>query len=195
MTADTATNASSANGTFRRRKDDIKSAAEKPTLVKVLVENIPSSIRSLNRWVCWRWEKDKKTKWTKPPYNPRTGTKASSTNPDTWVTLEEAVAAVERGEYDGIGFCLGDGWAGIDLDDCVCPDTLTIDPWALVLVRHLNTYTEISPSRTGLKMLVRAGLPPKVPGKASRKLGSVEFYDSDRYFTVTGHRLREVPSC
>src|SRR5262249_55120958 len=153
-----------------------KKAATKPPAVEVRAGCIPESIRDLPRFVCWRWtwkgEQGKEPYWTKPPINPVTGSSADSTDPQTWATLDVALAMVESGKADGIGFVLGDGWCGVDLDDCVDPDSLVMDPWAQAIVNRLDSYTDRSPSMTGCKVLLRGSLP-----EGRRKMGPVEFYD------------------
>jgi primase-polymerase (primpol)-like protein len=53
---------------------------------------IPQELAALPNWVCWRIEPDKKSeRATKVPYSPKTGYKASSNNPQTWGTLDEAI--------------------------------------------------------------------------------------------------------
>jgi primase-polymerase (primpol)-like protein len=47
------------------------------------------------------------------------------------------------------GFPLGDGWAGIDFDDCVVNGKVA--RWASEIVRALGTYAELSPSGTGIR--------------------------------------------
>ena len=114
--------------------------------------------------------------------------------------VRRALAAYEQGRefvnsdgvsfrLDGIGFMLGDGWAGVDCDKCRDQQTGQISDRALAVVRRLNTYTEISPSRTGLKSLVRGELPP-----GRRRNDWIEMYDKVRYFTVTGSRLPLTPA-
>jgi putative DNA primase/helicase len=61
------------------------------------------NIRGLDQWVCWRLE-ERDGKPSKIPYSPLTGKRASSTNPATWASYSEAVAAYKEGDYDGIGF-------------------------------------------------------------------------------------------
>ncbi len=178
-----------ANGTGRRHKDGIKKARQKPPTVEVRLESIPAAIRDLERFVCWRWTWNERGYWDKPPVNARTGGLADTTDPETWATLAEALAFVRAGKADGIGFCLGEPWAGIDLDDCIDPDTGLIDPWARKLLGRLNSYTDRSPTLTGCKVLVRAKLPP-----GRRKMDPVEFYDATRYFTLTGHLLEGFPA-
>ena len=46
------------------------------------------------------------------------GVKASTTSPRTWSSFEAARATYQGRGYDGVGFVLGAGWAGVDLDSC-----------------------------------------------------------------------------
>jgi putative DNA primase/helicase len=50
-------------------------------------------------------------------------------------------------------------YVGIDLDGCRDPQTGVIEPWALEVVRLLDSYTEVSPSGRGLHIWVRGFLP------------------------------------
>lgn len=175
------------------------------------VDRIPAEIRALNRWVVWRYEqRPGNPKPTKVPYRPRSPrAKASSTDPSTWATFDEAVHVVNDGAADGIGFVLGDGWAGADFDDCILdsgeieqeeidPSTGEIKPGAAEFIRHLDSYTEISPSGAGLKSLVRGSKPR---GRCKRgctwesgRAGAIEMYDRGRFFTITGRHLEGTPT-
>ena len=55
------------------------------------------------------------------------------------------------------------------------------------IVRELDSYTEFSPSGTGLHVLLRAKLPP-----GGNRRGRIEIYDRGRFFTVTGRRLHSA---
>ena len=47
--------------------------------------SFPQELTALRQWICWRLEPDPRgEKPRKVPYAPRTGRKASSTNPETW---------------------------------------------------------------------------------------------------------------
>ena len=86
-----------------------------------MTPHYPRELAALPQWVCWRLEPDPKGgKDTKIPYNPKTGKKASSTNPQTWSTLREALAAAQKYLYTGIGFVFTreGGIVGIDIDHC-----------------------------------------------------------------------------
>ena len=147
-------------------------------------DSLPEEIRSAPRWVCWRGVAREKGGITKPPLRPQEKEAAAACNdPSTWGTLEDAVRSAQANAW-GIGFMLGDGFVGVDLDHCVDPNTGEPQPWAAKIVRDLDSYTEFSPSGTGLHILL-AGRIPEEAGDRRRK-GPVEVYDGGRYFTVTG---------
>src|SRR5215204_232018 len=109
---------------------------------------------------------------------------ANTTDPQTWRSYETAFEAfTDNAHFAGVGRVLraDEDYCGIDLDKCLDPDTGEISPWAATLIDRLDSYCEISPSLTGVKVWVRA------PGitKACVKAG-LEIYPSRRYFTVTG---------
>jgi putative DNA primase/helicase len=157
------------------------------------VDVIPDALRMRPQWVAWRYETRPgpgEPKPTKVPYNPRHGGKASSTDPGTWSTFDNVVLAADNG-YDGIGFVFAadDEVVGVDLDHCRNPETGSIEAWAIEILGETRSYTEVSPSGTGLHVFLRGRLPA-----GARKRGPVEIYDRGRYFTVTGQRLEELPA-
>ena len=145
---------------------------------------IPEAMRPERRWVCWRYA-DRNGKPTKVPIQPD-GTPAKSNDPSTWTTWEVALAAAQRYAAVGIGFVLGDGWVGIDLDHCQQPETGVIEPWAQAIMDHVQSYAEESPSGTGVHILCRGSLPP-----GRRRKGNIEVYADGRFFTITGRRLNQ----
>ena len=142
-------------------------------------------IRDLRQWVCWRSE-EHDGKRTKVPYSPSTGARARCDDPATWGTLTEARKTARERGYDGIGFVFtaSDPFCGVDIDVCLDPETGEAESWAMKIVEQLDSYTEISPSGTGLHVIVRAELP-----EGRRRNGRVEMYDRGRFFTITGRRL------
>ena len=157
------------------------------------LSNQLQDLKKARRWVCWkRVTRDGKT--TKPPFNPRTGYGAKTNDPDTWGTYEEAKAAHERGDYDGIGFVFTDTeFFGIDLDHVL--NEGKISAAAEDVLKTVESYTEKSPSGDGLHILCR-GRAPEGARKAKRGEGNdFEIYDrtSPRYFTVTGDVFRDLP--
>jgi hypothetical protein len=148
-----------------------------------------TNMRDLRQWLCWRQE-ERMGKATKIPYSPSTGQRASSTNPQTWAGYQEALRACEEQGYGGIGFVFTpeDDLCGVDLDGCLNPETGEMEGWAQEIVEELDSYTEVSPSGTGVHVLVRATLP-----EGRNRKGRFEAYDQGRYFTVTGTHLAGTP--
>jgi putative DNA primase/helicase len=166
------------------------------TILPVDARGIPPSLIELSRWVCWqavpKQRNDGTTELTKQPRRPdRPSAPASSTDAATWGTFDQALTAYEADHASGIGFVLGDGIMGIDLDAVRDPDTGTLEPAAQAIVDRLDTYTEVSPSGTGVKLLLRGTVPQ---GRKRPADGlDVEIYPSGRYFTLTGHRVPGTP--
>jgi putative DNA primase/helicase len=153
------------------------------------VYQAPGELRTADQFVCW-CEEDRDGDITKVPYSVHGG-RASSTNPKTWASFEAAIAYAEEHGMSGVGFVFteDDPYAGIDLDKCRDSETGEIDQWARKIVDALDSYTEVSPSGTGLHIFVKATL----PGRNNRK-GPVEMYESRRYFTLTGKHLGGTPT-
>lgn len=155
---------------------------------------IPDSLKQLNQWVVWRYE-SRGDKPTKVPYQV-SGQHASSTDPLTWCSFKDALAAYQLDrKWSGIGlvFSAIDDLVGIDLDDCI-DDEGEVLAWAQQIIDDCDTYTEISPSGRGVKMWVRGHLPGDRGRRAEMGAGHLEVYSQGRYFTVTGDRLVGTPS-
>nr|BDD44594.1 hypothetical protein 1 [Flavobacteriaceae bacterium] len=90
----------------------------------------------------------------------------------------------------GVGFVFtsNDPYCGIDLDDCRDAETGDITPWAQEIIDTIASYSEVSPSGTGVKIFVR-GEKAGTGRRKGYKSGEVEVYSKSRYFTVTGERL------
>lgn len=129
-------------------------------------------------WVNWKFE-EREGKKTKVPYTPN-NTRASSTNPATWSTHDEVVAVAEN--FDGIGIVFTGSLLGIDLDHVISEDG-TITAEIATLIEKAKTYTEVSPSKTGLHLYLRLTEPLLLERNRS---GSYECYTTGRFFTVTG---------
>ncbi len=99
----------------------------------------------------------------KVPMNPHNGRAAASNNPDTWGTAAQAWAAKKRHNWAGVGyvFTIAAGVVGVDLDDCFDADGRLSDE-ARQIVQMLNSYTERSPSGTGLHILARGSIPHSI---------------------------------
>lgn len=158
----------------------------------MMYRNIPEELKRLNQWVC-------ANDGSKVPMQATRPFPASSTNPATWSSFEEAVSAVEAGHYDHIGFVFNDnGIVGIDLDDAVSILELhniangaaklhVASDLASNIMRLCNTYAEISKSGTGLHILLKGD----IPFKGRNNLDGVEMYKDARFFIMTGDMYTE----
>jgi hypothetical protein len=157
-----------------------------------LTETIPDLLKSHARWLLWSFDgAGKKAPRDAKRVNPRS---IDATKPINWSDWDTAYKAQKSGV--GLGFALGavqDGpnFAGIDLDHCRDPITGRIDGWAKLIIQDFNSYTEISPSGTGVKIFLIGTLPSDNPRQG--KIHKIEIYDRGRYFTVTGQHLEGTP--
>lgn len=153
---------------------------------------VPEELRARPQWVLWVGEADSQTpgRVKKVPIAPSTGRRASVADPSTWCDFDGARLAVEPNDVEGVGFVLtaDDPFVGIDLDHCL-NDQGELSSEARELVARFNSYTEVSPSGTGLHIFVRGVLTA-----GGRRRDGIEVYDRGRYFTVTGDHLRGTPS-
>ena len=153
---------------------------------------IKSEVRGLSSpdekcWVNWRFE-IRKGKKTKVPYMPG-GQNAKSTDPSTWSTLDDVVAAKKN--FDGIGIVFTGKLIGIDIDHCLEDNDITHEEKEKIeeLIFKANTYTEISPSGEGLHLYFSLTAPLELIAK---KHAPFESYTTGRYFTVTQNPYKEA---
>jgi len=161
-------------------------------------DTIPGELQKLS-WVLWRaqpvppTEKDPDPKPKKVPYRISEPTwKASSTDPATWGTFEDAVEAYlslvelpavrDLGPIVGIGVVLprGGGIVCIDLDGVVDADTLALTPRAEKFLGQCPSWTERSPSGSGLHIFVKGTIPRGIAWPP------LEVYGHERYIAVSG---------
>ena len=150
-----------------------------------LYDNIPALLIGRPNWVAW----GVRGAPLKSPFDPESllsgrPTPAKAGVRETWGSYKAAVECVQRGHAQGVGYEFdGDGLFGVDLDH-VLSDTGVLTPEAMDIVGKLGSYTEISPSGTGLHIFVFA--PEAVITRHRKKDHFLEIYDKGRYFTVTG---------
>lgn len=159
--------------------DDYFGQTKKPSPLQVIPANIPQELKDFPQWVCWKYEWNGQ-KWTKPPFHPK-GFGASKTKPQHYSAFNKVLAAYQKGSFDGIGFVLTDNdpFVAIDIDHCL-NDTFLSDE-ARGIIKTMNSYTEISPSGTGIRIFVKGTIPRNI------KKG-IEIYINASYVTVTGRR-------
>jgi hypothetical protein len=142
----------------------------------------PAEMQARRQWVAFKLEpRPNQPKPAKIPYRTH-DQRAKTTDPTHWLSYDDAVALAAEPGFAGVGFVFApdDGLAGIDLDHARDPATGNIAPWAKAIVDRFASYTEVSPSGTGLHIIVRGTIASAV------KTQRVEVYDRERYFTITG---------
>jgi primase-polymerase (primpol)-like protein len=163
--------------------------------MKPRYHDIPEELRALPNWVVWRLEERVNRKGevfkTKVPYGAKSGRHAKSNQANTWTGFGDATEALKRG-YDGLGLCLSRPYVGVDLDGCR-PRGID-EPWAEQILGELDSYTELSPSHTGVHSIVKGELPdgPRQVDFGDRPHHGCGLYDAarGRYLCMTGERLR-----
>jgi hypothetical protein len=152
---------------------------------------IPAELRDRPQWIPWRSEprRDRPDHPAKVPWRVDGSRRVSTTNPNGWGTLKQAVAArFEDERFDGVGFVFTaeDPYTGIDLDGCIDANG-ELHPAAAKIIEKLDGYAERSPSGTGIHIIVAAEL--RSVRRQTTKTpwgGKFEVYDHARFFTVTG---------
>jgi putative DNA primase/helicase len=105
-------------------------------------------------------------------------------------TLDQAVAAIARLKMSGVGFAFlpGDDLIGIDIDNAIDTGTGEISERARSIIEACSSYTEYSPSRRGVHIIV-AGQSDTFK---SNDIG-LEVFAGRQFFTFTGDRYSGTP--
>ena len=154
-------------------------------------KNIPVYLKENAKFCCWKYE-DVNGRKTKVPYSPHTGKKAKTNNPNTFCDFDTAINA---SGYEGIGIRVDGRIVGIDIDHCISDGEIT--PWAKEITNRFNdTYIEISPSGTGIRIFCL--LPNNLSYNTETyyiKKGNLEVYIpgfTNRFLTITGNLLSDA---
>ena len=137
---------------------------------------VPQEMKELKRWVLWK-KVTRDGKNTKLPIDAHNGKGAKSNDDTTWSTFQDACDGLEEYDCDGLGFMLGGGYFGVDIDHALDNKPL-IDEF----VNALDSYTEISQSGQGIHIICKGVLP-----QGQRRKGNIEMYDNVRFFAMTGN--------
>ena len=110
-----------------------------------MLSNIPEELKALQQWVCFDIEGSKKV-----PYTPGTDSMAASNRPRDWRSFRSALADVESGKRQHVGFCFSssDPYVFLDLDD---PD----DEDQAAIFKRLDTYAQRSVSGEGCHLICK----------------------------------------
>lgn len=158
-----------------------------------------NTIKEKKRWFCWN-AREKNGRMTKIPCalnGSATGTNEKYAH--TWVTFDEATAAMRLHGYTGVGFVIPEGMFFLDKDH-VAPD----DPAVKEFLVQFPTYAEQSFSGQGLHIYGFCDLSrlPVKDGKLDKRYytknphNGLEVYIgglTNRFAAFTGDTVQELP--
>lgn len=149
---------------------------------------MPDELKALKHWCGFKLEK-RNGKTTKLPINAFTGDYGKSNDESTWSDFQTACDSVNKFDCDGIGIYFKKPYFGIDIDDVRTDinrfkDGDHDDNVVSEFIDLMGSYAEISPSGNGIHIIAKGDLPA-----GGRRKGSYEFYDSGRFFTITGNQI------
>lgn len=155
--------------------------------------SLPLVMQQAKRWLVWKSipNADPTKKARKVPFYvggvPRNGAMDTPEDVAQFGTYADASRVVATGAYAGLGFALGDGWQGVDLD------AMSQRPHLYVIAADLmqQTYCETSPNGDGIHA-IGYGTPFVSMGSTS---DGIEAYAGGRFFTVTGHSVGATGVC
>jgi len=152
----------------------------------------PETLKALPIWTLWRLEQDPKGRPTKVPYSAQYNGRASSTNPESWATFDQAMKEyISRPKYyNGLAIVISKnyGLIFIDIDHCVDKDGVFTDTAVDIINSFGPQYIEYSQSGTGIHIITKGTIP-----KSFKNSGNgVEMYDDKRFCALTGNALFEA---
>ena len=113
------------------------------------VIKLPAEIKV--KALCCLWRKEEhESRMTKIAYQIN-GCKVRANDRDTFAPFTSVIPYVN--DYDGIGIGVFDGFSAVDIDHCVVNGELS--ELALDIIKTMNSYTEFSPSGTGIRIIFK----------------------------------------
>ncbi len=126
-----------------------------------MYEKLPQELKERGAFCLWKYEERDGSR-TKVPYQTN-GLRADSANKATFT--DYAIAIRHRAGYDGLGIGVFGDICAIDIDSC--EENGVLSDMAEDIIARMDSYTEYSPSGTGVRILFRA---------------SLRAYDKERYY-------------
>ena len=140
--------------------------------------SVPDQMKQVDQWLAFRvtWNPET-THFDKTPLNSKGNVTNDHQGGESFATMLEYT---KRNPNTVLGFYVRPPFIAIDLDGGVEKEATDITDWASAIIREIGSYTELSPSGTGIHII---GLGTK-PGPKS-KIGNAEIYTDKRALTVT----------
>lgn len=147
----------------------------------------PERWKARVRYLPWQARPRQNGKIGKVPLSP-TGRPVDPLDRRAWQTWDAAWDAVDAGRADGVGLAITPGicLTAIDLDHCVDGEGKAGGKAKAIMDIFPRAYMELSPSGTGVHLLVRAPCPP-----GWRRQKGIELISSG-FITVTGRGYGQI---
>lgn len=149
----------------------------------------PETLKDLPIWALWRLETSHKNRLTKVPYSPHYYGRASSTDPNTWGTFDQAINTFNSRPdyYNGISLIISKdyGLVFIDIDHCINKYGVFSETASDIIGSFGSQYMEFSQSGSGIHIVTRGTIPKNFKNSQN----GVEMYHDKRFCAMTGDVL------
>lgn len=176
----------------------------------------PTNATEVPRWLFWKYKEDRKiprAPWANPEWNDRF---VNAHNPENWLPYDEFLEQKKyyAGQYQP-AFSIPpkeeDRDEQLEGDEARLTDLILIDfddvinergqvhPRVKHYFKHIESYGQISTSKTGAHIIVQGDLPPGVrtiTGDLSHEDwpdAEIEIYNAGRYIAMTGWHISSTP--
>ena len=129
-----------------------------------LLKYIPEELKLNALWCCWKYIRNEDGDLIKKPFNVLNGYGAKSNDKKTFVSyptmcryLNDYLVVAGAKVLGGAGLGIFNGYSAIDIDHCV-DDTGIISNLAQELIKFCGSYTEYSPSGTGIRIIFKSSV-------------------------------------
>lgn len=190
--------------TLRSQSAEGGAVAFSPTIQSA---TYPADLQDCEQWLAWKESDGRKIPRAPHAYPAWPDRYVDAQNPEVWTSFDTArswcsmltgydlaFSIRDRGEYPGEDLVL------VDYDDVFDCTAGRIHPTALRHVDRAGTYTDISPSGSGIHLIGRGCLPDDVqaitaplPDSSRFPSARIEVYDSARYIAMSGKHLACTP--
>ena len=156
--------------------------------------SIPSELKDRQQWILFKVEfvDGRLKKYPVTVLNRRKGWNLAENQSSFEIAYR---TFINTPHYAGIGYAIteNDPYTCIDFDHVYNPTTEEWNQQALEEIKKLNSYTEFSPSETGVHVFIKAKMKKAGTKKEQPDGTDREVYSGRHYMTVTGNHVPGTP--